>query len=362
MPVDISPSLSNEHRRTLISRFLASERSYAPKQPDDPAARAVVAALYWLDDTRTSPPSPDEIAALGTLAAEGDPAIRALEGLLENMTGSCPNGHESAAPRFPTLDALVANVLTRAPRDVAVLVEQVLARSASSPSDTDCSITRDGGQVAIDHLRELTILVEAVRDKLCILEPLGRALACEVDPACPACPACPGCLVQPVLAKLGRKAKACSTQSLPSHSYQVMRSDGSTTTIVADDLQALHKILESQHSKLVIDDVRRVVLRSGVRIIDLQRSHMLRQILILLGSQPNRPVSKEVIAQYGCNLTAYHPLRHDARVHTNVSRLRKLLAASSEETELLQNTADGYCLRVPASFLMIREVLADHEG
>ena len=89
------------------------------------------------------------------------------------------------------------------------------------------------------------------------------------------------------------------------------------------------------------------------RTTNLKSRPLLWRLLELLADSPG-PVSKEDLIVRAWELDAYHPLRHDARLHTAVSAIRKTVGA---DQAVIQSTSEGY--RMADNLLLRRLVSAD---
>ncbi|MCA9630818.1 MAG: hypothetical protein KC766_24280, partial [Myxococcales bacterium] len=89
------------------------------------------------------------------------------------------------------------------------------------------------------------------------------------------------------------------------------------------------------------------------RSTNLKSRPLLWRLLELLADSPG-PVSKEDLIVRAWELDAYHPLRHDARLHTAVSAIRKTVGA---DQAVIQSTSEGY--RMADNLLLRRLVSAD---
>ncbi|MBT8493163.1 MAG: helix-turn-helix domain-containing protein, partial [Deltaproteobacteria bacterium] len=93
-----------------------------------------------------------------------------------------------------------------------------------------------------------------------------------------------------------------------------------------------------------------VIIRGGKQIADLRRRSLLKRLLFLFASEPQRTFSKEEIVQTVWNVD-YHPLRHDAALFTNIMRIRRLLG--KDGADLIRVTEDGYRFVPPKDFIYV---------
>ncbi|MGE0321520.1 MAG: AAA family ATPase [Polyangiaceae bacterium] len=97
-------------------------------------------------------------------------------------------------------------------------------------------------------------------------------------------------------------------------------------------------------------DPRSAELWFAGKVTNLRSRQLLWRLLELLADS-DEPLSKEELIVRAWELDAYHPLRHDARLHTAVSAIRK--AIGSQHT-IVQSTAEGY--RIAENVLLRRLV------
>lgn len=109
-------------------------------------------------------------------------------------------------------------------------------------------------------------------------------------------------------------------------------------------------VLRMGERELAIDGVREVIIREGKQIADLRRRSLLKRLLFLFASEPQRTFSKEEIVQTVWNVD-YHPLRHDAALFTNIMRIRRLLG--KDGADLIRVTEDGYRFVPPKDFIYV---------
>ena len=101
---------------------------------------------------------------------------------------------------------------------------------------------------------------------------------------------------------------------------------------------------------LAVDRVREVVLRNGTQIASLRRRSLLKRLLYLFAGAPGHTFSKEEIVERVWEV-AYHPLRHDAALFTNIMRMRRLLGADG--ADIIRVSDDGYRFVPPEDFVFI---------
>ena len=80
------------------------------------------------------------------------------------------------------------------------------------------------------------------------------------------------------------------------------------------------------------------------------RAMAARLLLFLFAGAPGKTFSKEEIVQTVWSV-AYHPLRHDAALFTNIMRIRRLLG--EDGAEIIRVTEDGYRFEPPSDFVFV---------
>lgn len=128
--------------------------------------------------------------------------------------------------------------------------------------------------------------------------------------------------------------------------FRVIDAEG----VPSDVADANPEILRLAGRALAVDGVREVIWRHGNELADLRRRSLLKRLLFLFASAPNKVFSKEAIVQAVWNVE-YHPLRHDAALFTNIMRIRRLLG--EDGSEIIRVTEDGYRFVPPRDFLFV---------
>lgn len=128
--------------------------------------------------------------------------------------------------------------------------------------------------------------------------------------------------------------------------FRVIDAEG----VPSDVADANPEILRLPGRALAVDGVREVIWRHGQELADLRRRSLLKRLLFLFASAPNKVFSKEAIVQAVWNVE-YHPLRHDAALFTNIMRIRRLLG--EDGSEIIRVTEDGYRFVPPRDFLFV---------
>lgn len=111
------------------------------------------------------------------------------------------------------------------------------------------------------------------------------------------------------------------------------------------------EVLRLPARTLAVDGVRESIWRRGTELADLRRRSLLKKLLFLFAAAPGRTFSKEDIVQSVWNV-AYHPLRHDAALFTNIMRIRRLLG--EDGAEIIRVTEDGYRFDPPPDFVFVQ--------
>ncbi len=120
--------------------------------------------------------------------------------------------------------------------------------------------------------------------------------------------------------------------------------------LVSEIADADPEVLRLSTRTLAVDAVRETIWRKGTELADLRRRSLLKKLLFLFAAAPNRTFSKEEIVQTVWNV-AYHPLRHDAALFTNIMRIRRLLG--EDGAEIIRVTEDGYRFEPPSDFVYV---------
>jgi hypothetical protein len=123
------------------------------------------------------------------------------------------------------------------------------------------------------------------------------------------------------------------------------------TGAVSELADADPEVLRLPARTLAVDGVRESIWRRGTELADLRRRSLLKKLLFLFAAAPGRTFSKEDIVQSVWNV-AYHPLRHDAALFTNIMRIRRLLG--EDGAEIIRVTEDGYRFDPPADFVFVQ--------
>lgn len=110
------------------------------------------------------------------------------------------------------------------------------------------------------------------------------------------------------------------------------------------------EVLRLPARTLAVDGVRETIWRRGTELADLRRRSLLKKLLFLFAAAPGKTFSKEDIVQSVWNV-AYHPLRHDAALFTNIMRIRRLLG--EDGAEIIRVTEDGYRFEPPPDFVFV---------
>lgn len=131
--------------------------------------------------------------------------------------------------------------------------------------------------------------------------------------------------------------------------FRLVSAGGSHTFVADTDPERLRLAERS----LAIDSIREIIVRDGETIADLRRRSLLKRLLFLFASSPGRIFSKEEIVETVWQV-AYHPLRHDAALFTNIMRIRRLLG--KDGADLVRVCEDGYRFLPPKDYLYIEAV------
>ena len=123
------------------------------------------------------------------------------------------------------------------------------------------------------------------------------------------------------------------------------------TGAVGELADADPEVLRLPARTLAVDGVRESIWRRGTELADLRRRSLLKKLLFLFAAAPGRTFSKEDIVQSVWNV-AYHPLRHDAALFTNIMRIRRLLG--EDGAEIIRVTEDGYRFEPPSDFVFVQ--------
>jgi hypothetical protein len=128
--------------------------------------------------------------------------------------------------------------------------------------------------------------------------------------------------------------------------FRVVDAAGSVSEVADADPEVLRLAART----LAVDAVRETIWRKGTELADLRRRSLLKKLLFLFAAAPHRTFSKEEIVQTVWNV-AYHPLRHDAALFTNIMRIRRLLG--EDGAEIIRVTEDGYRFEPPTDFVFV---------
>ncbi len=128
--------------------------------------------------------------------------------------------------------------------------------------------------------------------------------------------------------------------------FRVIDAAGTISEVADADPEVLRLAART----LAVDAVRETIWRKGTELADLRRRSLLKKLLFLFAATPGRTFSKEEIVQTVWNV-AYHPLRHDAALFTNIMRIRRLLG--EDGAEIIRVTEDGYRFEPPADFIFV---------
>ena len=128
--------------------------------------------------------------------------------------------------------------------------------------------------------------------------------------------------------------------------FRVVDAAGSISEVADADPEVLRLAART----LAVDAVRETIWRKGTELADLRRRSLLKKLLFLFAAAPGRTFSKEEIVQTVWNV-AYHPLRHDAALFTNIMRIRRLLG--EDGAEIIRVTEDGYRFEPPTDFVFV---------
>ncbi len=128
--------------------------------------------------------------------------------------------------------------------------------------------------------------------------------------------------------------------------FRVVDATGSVSEVADADPEVLRLAART----LAVDAVRETIWRKGTELADLRRRSLLKKLLFLFAAAPHRTFSKEEIVQTVWNV-AYHPLRHDAALFTNIMRIRRLLG--EDGAEIIRVTEDGYRFEPPGDFIYV---------
>ncbi|MEZ4400080.1 MAG: winged helix-turn-helix domain-containing protein [Kofleriaceae bacterium] len=130
------------------------------------------------------------------------------------------------------------------------------------------------------------------------------------------------------------------------------------TGAVSELADADPEVLRLAARTLAVDGVRETIWRRGTELADLRRRSLLKKLLFLFAAAPAQTFSKEDIVQSVWNV-AYHPLRHDAALFTNIMRIRRLLG--EDGAEIIRVTEDGYRFEPPPDFVFVQRAAATAE-
>ena len=122
------------------------------------------------------------------------------------------------------------------------------------------------------------------------------------------------------------------------------------TGAVSEVADADPEVLRLPVRTLAVDAVRETIWRRGTELADLRRRSLLKKLLFLFAAAPGKTFSKEEIVQTVWSV-AYHPLRHDAALFTNIMRIRRLLG--EDGADIIRVTEDGYRFDPPDDFVFV---------
>ncbi|MBK9030869.1 MAG: winged helix-turn-helix domain-containing protein [Myxococcales bacterium] len=132
-----------------------------------------------------------------------------------------------------------------------------------------------------------------------------------------------------------------------SRPFRVIDATGAASELADADPE----VLRLPARTLAVDGVRESIWRRGTELADLRRRSLLKKLLFLFAAAPGKTFSKEDIVQSVWNV-AYHPLRHDAALFTNIMRIRRLLG--EDGAEIIRVTEDGYRFEPPPDFVFVQ--------
>ena len=128
--------------------------------------------------------------------------------------------------------------------------------------------------------------------------------------------------------------------------FRIIDASGAVSEVADADPEVLRLPVRT----LAVDAVRETIWRRGTELADLRRRSLLKKLLFLFAAAPGKTFSKEEIVQTVWSV-AYHPLRHDAALFTNIMRIRRLLG--EDGAEIIRVTEDGYRFEPPSDFVFV---------
>ena len=128
--------------------------------------------------------------------------------------------------------------------------------------------------------------------------------------------------------------------------FRIIDAAGAVSEVADADPEVLRLPVRT----LAVDAVRETIWRRGTELADLRRRSLLKKLLFLFAAAPGKTFSKEEIVQTVWSV-AYHPLRHDAALFTNIMRIRRLLG--EDGAEIIRVTEDGYRFDPPEDFIFV---------
>ncbi len=128
--------------------------------------------------------------------------------------------------------------------------------------------------------------------------------------------------------------------------FRIIDASGAVSEVADADPEVLRLPVRT----LAVDAVRETIWRRGTELADLRRRSLLKKLLFLFAAAPGKTFSKEEIVQTVWSV-AYHPLRHDAALFTNIMRIRRLLG--EDGAEIIRVTEDGYRFDPPEDFIFV---------
>ena len=128
--------------------------------------------------------------------------------------------------------------------------------------------------------------------------------------------------------------------------FRIIDASGAVSEVADADPEVLRLAVRT----LAVDAVRETIWRRGTELADLRRRSLLKKLLFLFAAAPGKTFSKEEIVQTVWSV-AYHPLRHDAALFTNIMRIRRLLG--EDGAEIIRVTEDGYRFDPPEDFIFV---------
>jgi len=124
---------------------------------------------------------------------------------------------------------------------------------------------------------------------------------------------------------------------------------GKTRSRVLALLAKLPRKNDKKGFDLVSSEGRMQLILPDGRAIDLNRQHLLMNLLQVLGAEPRAAISKEQICR-GLWDKAYHPFEDDNRIFATIRRLRITLEDTGAKPQFILQTEKGYLLNPDYSF------------